>query len=130
MQKREQHLLHARQRIGVSSDVAARLSAHNAGQDPSTSPWKPWLVDVCVELRSEQIALRFEKYLKSGSGHAFAKAGSNHVGARQYLGRQWQDRLNAVIDGRFFLGGHRPPRLPIAVQKGVLMVEVFDVFVG
>jgi predicted GIY-YIG superfamily endonuclease len=62
-----------RRYIGVSSNVAARLNGHNAGQDPSTAQRKPWFVDVCVELRSEQMALRFEKYLKSGSGHAFAK---------------------------------------------------------
>jgi len=62
-----------RRYVGVSSDVASRLSAHNAGRDPSTTRWKPWFVDVCVEFRSEQLALRFEKYLKSGSGHAFAK---------------------------------------------------------
>ena len=61
-----------RRYIGVSSNVALRLNAHNGGQDPSTTRWKPWLVDVCVEFRSEQLALRFERYLKSGSGHAFA----------------------------------------------------------
>src|SRR5207342_106521 len=44
-----------RRYIGVSSDVAARLNAYNAGQDPSTTRWKPWSVDVCVELRSEQM---------------------------------------------------------------------------
>jgi putative endonuclease len=62
-----------RRYIGVSSDVGARLNAHNGG-DPSTTRWKPWFVDVCVEFRAEQLALRFEKYLKSGSGHAFAKS--------------------------------------------------------
>ena len=58
--------------IGVSADVSRRLSAHNAGQNHSTAPWKPWAVDVVIEFRSERIALRFEKYLKSGAGHAFA----------------------------------------------------------
>src|SRR5689334_7833094 len=62
-----------RRYVGVSADVVSRLRAHNAGQDPSTTRWKPWLVDVCVEFRSEVLALRFERYLKSGSGHAFAK---------------------------------------------------------
>jgi hypothetical protein len=32
---------------------------------------KPWTVDVCIEFKKEQLALRFEKHLKSGSGHAF-----------------------------------------------------------
>jgi predicted GIY-YIG superfamily endonuclease len=59
--------------IGVTSEVAARVSAHNAGQNRSTAPWKPWDIDVTIEFRSERMALRFEKYLKSGAGHAFAR---------------------------------------------------------
>jgi putative endonuclease len=59
--------------IGVTADVAARLNAHNAGQNRSTARWKPWLIDVSIEFRTEGMALRFEKYLKSGAGHAFAR---------------------------------------------------------
>ena len=58
--------------IGVTSDVAARVSAHNAGQNRSTARWLPWGIDVTIEFRTERMALRFEKYLKSGAGHAFA----------------------------------------------------------
>jgi putative endonuclease len=58
--------------IGVTSDVEARVNAHNAGQNASTAPWRPWGIDVTIEFRTEQMALRFEKYLKSGAGHAFA----------------------------------------------------------
>jgi putative endonuclease len=61
--------------IGVTSDVTARLNAHNAGQNRSTAHWKPWGLDVTIEFSNERMALRFEKYLKSGAGHAFA---SNH----------------------------------------------------
>ena len=60
--------------IGVTSDVAARVRAHNAGQNRSTASWKPWGVDVTIEFRNERIAVRFEKYLKSGAGHAFASS--------------------------------------------------------
>jgi predicted GIY-YIG superfamily endonuclease len=60
--------------IGVTSDVVARLGGHNAGQNRSTAPWKPWDIDVTIEFRSERMALRFEKYLKSGAGHAFANS--------------------------------------------------------
>lgn len=60
--------------IGVTSDVATRVSAHNAGQNRSTARWKPWSVDVTIEFRTEQMAVRFEKYLKSGAGHAFANS--------------------------------------------------------
>ena len=60
--------------IGVTSDAVARVSAHNAGQNRSTAPWKPWGIDVTIEFRAERMALRFEKYLKSGAGHAFASS--------------------------------------------------------
>jgi hypothetical protein len=50
------------------------VSAHNAGQNRSTARWKPWGVDVAIEFRTERMALRFEKYLKSGAGHAFASS--------------------------------------------------------
>ena len=61
-----------RRYVGVSADVPARLNAHNAGQNRSTAQWRPWLIDVTIEFRSERTAVRFEKYLKSGAGHAFA----------------------------------------------------------
>ena len=59
--------------IGVSADVRSRLEAHNAGKNRSTEPWRPWFIDVCIEFRTESTAIRFEKFLKSGIGHAFAK---------------------------------------------------------
>ncbi|MGE3518175.1 MAG: GIY-YIG nuclease family protein [Vicinamibacterales bacterium] len=62
-----------RRYVGVSADVLARLAAHNAGQNRSTARWTPWTIDVCVEFRTERMALRFERYLKSGAGHAFAR---------------------------------------------------------
>jgi predicted GIY-YIG superfamily endonuclease len=62
-----------RRYIGLAADVPARLRAHNSGSNPSTAGWRPWAVDVCIEFRNEEIATRFEKYLKSGSGHEFAK---------------------------------------------------------
>ena len=65
---------HPEQRyVGITADLSARLRAHNAGQNPSTAFWRPWLVDVSLEFRTESMAMRFEKYLKSGSGHAFAR---------------------------------------------------------
>ena len=53
-------------------DLPARLAVHNAGQNRSTAPWRPWVVDVSIEFRTEVLASRFESYLKSGAGHAFA----------------------------------------------------------
>jgi putative endonuclease len=62
-----------RRYVGVTANPAARLTAHNAGQNRSTAQWTPWFMDVCVEFRTERVALRFERFLKSGAGHAFAK---------------------------------------------------------
>ena len=58
---------------GVTSNVHNRLRTHNAGGCPHTSTGCPWSVDVVVEFCDERRALEFEKYLKSGSGCAFAQ---------------------------------------------------------
>ena len=57
---------------GVTSDVRARLVAHNEGRCRHTSTGRPWYLDVVVEFADERRAVRFERYLKSGSGSAFA----------------------------------------------------------
>lgn len=58
---------------GLTSDVTARLDDHNAGRCHHTARWKPWQLHVVIELQDEMRALRFDRYLKSGSGRAFAK---------------------------------------------------------
>jgi len=57
---------------GLCSDVDARLAAHNAGQSPHTSKFKPWRLVSYHWFENEQAAIAFERYLKSGSGRAFA----------------------------------------------------------
>jgi putative endonuclease len=59
---------------GVTSDWRARLEAHNAGRCPHTANGRPWQIDVVVEFADERRAVAFERYLKSGSGCAFAKS--------------------------------------------------------
>ena len=59
--------------VGVTSNVEERLEWHNHGQAGHTVSHRPWSVMVSVEFPSEQQAGRFERYLKSGSGRAFAK---------------------------------------------------------
>jgi predicted GIY-YIG superfamily endonuclease len=59
--------------VGLSSHVKARLSDHNAGHCPHTASRRPWQLHVLIEFSDEQRAVRFERYLKSGSGRAFAK---------------------------------------------------------
>ena len=59
--------------VGVTSDVDPRLDWHNHGPCGHTTEHRPWSPVVVLEFPTEQAALRFEKYLKSGSGRAFAK---------------------------------------------------------
>lgn len=59
--------------VRVTSDVAARLQWHNAGQNDHTAPDRPWHVLVALEFRTSEAAGQFERYLKTGSGRAFAK---------------------------------------------------------
>lgn len=63
----------ARYYTGLTSDVAARLAAHNAGHCTHTARGRPWKIDVVVQFADQERAIAFEKYLKSGSGVAFAK---------------------------------------------------------
>jgi putative endonuclease len=59
--------------VGLTSDVNARLADHNAGRCPHTVSRRPWQRHVVIEFPDEKRAIRFESYLKSGSGRAFAK---------------------------------------------------------
>jgi putative endonuclease len=58
---------------GVTSNVRARLAAHNTGECVHTKRNRPWELDVLIGFRDEERARAFERYLKSGSGCAFAK---------------------------------------------------------
>ena len=57
---------------GITTDIDARLAAHNAGQSPHTSKFKPLHLLSSHFFADEQVAVDFERYLKSGSGRAFA----------------------------------------------------------
>jgi predicted GIY-YIG superfamily endonuclease len=59
--------------IGVTSNVTGRLTAHNAGDSPQTRKHGPWRLVVALAFATEERALQFERYLKSGPGRAFAK---------------------------------------------------------
>lgn len=68
-----QSLKDAKQRyIGVTTNLNERLKDHNTGKSPHTAKFKPWQVVVAIRFANDQKADAFEKYLKSGSGHAFA----------------------------------------------------------
>ncbi|MBY0565887.1 MAG: GIY-YIG nuclease family protein [Hyphomonadaceae bacterium] len=57
---------------GFTTDVQARLKAHNKGDSPHTSKYRPWRLVSYFAFDTEKKALEFERYLKSGSGKAFA----------------------------------------------------------
>jgi putative endonuclease len=58
--------------IGSTHDLRARLAQHNAGQSIHTNKFKPWKIEAYVALPEKDLAHRFERYLKTGSGRAFA----------------------------------------------------------
>ena len=58
---------------GLSANVSNRLTEHNAGSCTHTAKYRPWSLDVVVEFADERRAVVFERYLKSGSGLAFAE---------------------------------------------------------
>jgi putative endonuclease len=61
-----------RKYVGSTVDLPARLEEHNAGKSPHTKIFMPWKIEVAIQFRDDRKALAFEKYLKAGSGHAFA----------------------------------------------------------
>jgi putative endonuclease len=63
----------ARHYVGLTADVPARINAHNAGQSIHTADKRPWELVLSIEFKDALLARRFEHYLKSGSGRAFAK---------------------------------------------------------
>jgi putative endonuclease len=63
----------ARYYIGLTTDVATRLAVHNSGGSAYTADLRPWELVATIEFTNETSAVAFEKYLKSGSGRAFAK---------------------------------------------------------
>jgi predicted GIY-YIG superfamily endonuclease len=58
--------------VGLATDLKRRLAEHNAGKSAHTSKCIPWRLVTYVAFSNEQKAISFERYLKAGSGHAFA----------------------------------------------------------
>ena len=59
--------------VGTTNDLKRRLADHNAGKSPHTSKFTPWRLVTYVAFDDQPKAETFERYLKSGSGRAFAK---------------------------------------------------------
>jgi putative endonuclease len=59
--------------VGLTSDLKHRLAEHNSGKSLHTSKYLPWKLISYVAFSDERKAELFERDLKSGSGHAFAR---------------------------------------------------------
>jgi predicted GIY-YIG superfamily endonuclease len=59
--------------VGITSDLKKRLQDHNTGKSAHTSKYLPWRVVTYVAFVDGRKAELFERYLKSGSAHAFAR---------------------------------------------------------
>lgn len=59
--------------VGSTDDLERRLADHNAGKSPYTAKHTPWKVVVAIYFADRSKAEAFERSLKNGSGHAFAR---------------------------------------------------------
>ena len=62
---------HTGNRIGGSNPSLSAILLR-AGKSPHTSKFLPWRLVTYVAFSDQSKAASFERYLKSGSGHAFA----------------------------------------------------------
>jgi len=59
--------------IGFTEEPAARLKAHNKGNDISTRAGRPWEIIYLEGYLHKSDALHREKFLKSGSGYRYLR---------------------------------------------------------
>ena len=69
----ESESLHGHDYIGFSENLRQRIADHNNGCNRSTAVGRPWKLKGYVAFASKLAAFNFERYLKTGSGHAFRK---------------------------------------------------------
>lgn len=59
--------------VGFTEDLKQRLQAHNEGVLRNTARHRPWSLMTYLAFSSKNQALAFERHIKHGSGHAFAR---------------------------------------------------------
>ncbi|MCC6573525.1 MAG: GIY-YIG nuclease family protein [Planctomycetes bacterium] len=58
--------------VGITDNFNERMANHNCGGSKHTAKFRPWKALVVLRFSDDQKAQEFERYLKSGSGRAFA----------------------------------------------------------
>lgn len=61
-----------RRYIGFTNNLKRRIAEHNAGKGEHTHKYRPWRLVTYAAFADTRRALEFERYLKTGSGQAFA----------------------------------------------------------
>lgn len=59
--------------IGSTQDLESRIKEHNQKKSQYSKIYAPWELEVFISFKTQNLAHSFERYLKSGSGHAFLK---------------------------------------------------------
>jgi predicted GIY-YIG superfamily endonuclease len=59
--------------VGLTTDLKQRLRQHDQGKSFHTAKFSPWKLITYIAFTDRTKAEAFERYLKSGSGHAFAR---------------------------------------------------------
>ena len=59
--------------VGSTADLKRRIQEHNRDDAKYTSSKTPYSVIWYCAFKTKKKSIEFEKYLKHGSGHAFAK---------------------------------------------------------
>lgn len=68
-----QSIPHPEQRyVGLTNNLKQRLASHNQGRSPHISKYAPWRIVTVIRFDDGHRATNFERYLKTGSGRAFA----------------------------------------------------------
>ena len=58
--------------VGITGDLDARMQRHNSRRSRHTAKYAPWELVTHVCFQDDARAEAFERYLKTGSGFAFA----------------------------------------------------------
>lgn len=63
---------------GFTENLRQRLTEHNSGKSPHTAQYRHWHLETYLAFSEKSRAQAFERYLKTGSGTAFANKRLRH----------------------------------------------------